>query len=115
MKLLVALALLLLPAAALAAPCDAPGHELRITEPFLFQHGGNDTWIIPLLLSYQPGPAYATAIDEDGVQRAWMAASVMWPEREGRGVRLIVALKSLRTGEPGYAEMLRAVVCVRRW
>ncbi len=44
-----------------------------------------------------------------------VSAEVLWPERDQNGARIVVALKSQRVGEPGYAEMLRAVVCVRRW
>lgn len=112
---LLASLLLTLPAVAHAAPCDAPGWELHIPGGVLFQEGGLDVQIVGLFLPYQPGPAYAIAIDEDGAISAWTTAEVLWPERDGRGTRLKVALKSQRVGEPGYAEFLRAVVCVRRW
>ncbi len=108
-------AVLLIATPAHAAPCDAPGHDLHILGPVLFHEGGRDSQTVSLVLPYQPGVAYATAVDEDGAVSAWTSAAVLWPEREGRSVRLVVALKSLRVGEPGYAEMLRAVVCVRKW
>jgi hypothetical protein len=35
-----------------------------------------------------------------------VSAEVLWPERDQNGARIVVALKSQRVGEPGYAELL---------